>query len=393
VNATGTGSLIVLQGGGPTAVVNASLFGVIDEATGKFSRVLGARSGVEGLIHGHLIEVEADERLRVTPGASLGSSRHRITENDVDRIVDVLRTNDARALIVIGGNGSLHGASMIAAAVNRSKLPTRVLGVPKTIDNDIAATDRCPGFGSAARYVAQSVRDLGMDVRTLPQPISIFETMGRNTGWLAGAAALAACDVANQDAPHLICLPEQPFDLDRFIADIDRVIRKSGWAIAVVAEGIKDASGTPVFESAAATQRDAMSRGLPGGVAAYLAEQVTQHLKIRCRSEKPGLCGRASIALVSQQDQRDAETVGRVSVQAALKGEHAKMVALPPLDDAHNEPGTELVSLTIACAGERVIPAKWLDDSDLRVSSEFLRYVKRIVGDLIEYAPPLKEGK
>ena len=386
------GSLLVLQGGGPTAVVNASLFGVIDEAAGKFSRVLGARSGVEGLIRGDLLELEPDERLRHTPGASLGSSRHRMSDEDLNEIVEVLRGNDVRALVIIGGNGSLHGASMIASAVDHAGLATRVIGVPKTIDNDIAGTDRCPGYGSAARYVAQSVRDLGMDVRTLPQPVSIFETMGRNTGWLAGAAALAkssaACGVANQDAPHLIYLPEQPFDLDRFIGDVDRVVTRLGWAIAVVAEGIKSAAGEPIFETAAATQRDAMQRGLPGGVAAFLADAVTRQLKIRCRSEKPGLCGRASAIHVAKQDREDAEVVGRAAVQAALRDEHAKLVALRPLD---SDAATELVPLSTACAAERVIPAEWLNDSDVRVSTAFQKYAGRIIGDLIDYPPPLRE--
>ena len=149
-----------------------------------------------------------------------------------------------------------------------------VIGIPKTIDNDIAQTDRCPGYGSAARYVAQSVRDLGMDVRTLPQPVSIFETMGRSVGWLAGASVLGRMDPAH--APHLVYMPEKAFDLDHFLDDIDDVVTRNGWAVAVVTEGIRTASGKAVFETDYESQRNALGCAVAGGVAAHLAAHVTR---------------------------------------------------------------------------------------------------------------------
>ena len=195
------GKLLVLQGGGPTPVVKASLFGVIDEAvkSAKFSHVLGARFGVAGLLKSDFVELSSIssseiERLRTTPGASLGTTRYKPGEDELGRIRDILRKNDIQSVLLIGGNGSLRGADAIAEAVKAAGVS--VIGIPKTIDNDICCTDRCPGFGSAARYVAQSVRDLGMDVRSLPQPVSIFETMGRSIGWLAAASFLAKMDEA-----------------------------------------------------------------------------------------------------------------------------------------------------------------------------------------------------
>jgi 6-phosphofructokinase 1 len=389
----GRGNLLVIQGGGPTPVLNTTLFGVIDEAFPRFDRVLGARFGVEGLIRGDLVDLSAVprdeiERLKHSPGASLGSTRHKASPADFDRILGTLRLHDVRALVVIGGNGSFRGAEAIADAVTRERYECCVVGVPKTIDNDIPATDRCPGFGSAARAVAQCVRDLGMDVRTLPQPVSLYESMGRSVGWLAGASVLAKID--ENHAPHLVYLPERPFEVEKFIGDIDRVVRKHGWAVAVVTEGLKTADGRLVYEDAAASQRDALNRALPGGVASYLAELVTRELKIRCRSEKPGLCARASMLHASEQDRRDAEIVGRAGVRAAVEQRHGHMVALRPLGDPQ---ATEIVPLSRAAGGERVVPAAWLAESDTAVAPPFLDYVRPLVGPLVDYAVPLKDLK
>jgi 6-phosphofructokinase 1 len=385
------GNLLVIQGGGPTPVVNTTLFGVIDEAMPRFDRLLGARFGVEGLIGGDLVDLSAVlrrelERLKDSPGASLGSTRHKASASDLERIVAALRDHDVRALVVIGGNGSLRGAEAIADAVTRERYDCCVVGVPKTIDNDIPATDRCPGFASAARYAAQAVRDLGMDVRTLPQPVSLFETMGRSVGWLAGATALAKLDADH--APHLIYLPERAFDVARFLGDIDRVVRRHGWAVAVVTEGIRTVQGQLVYEDATASQRDALDRALPGGVASYLADIVTRELRIRCRWEKPGLCARASMLHVSEQDRRDAETVGRAGVRAAIERRHAHMVALRPLGDPE---ATEIIPLARAAGGGRLVPAAWLDDSDTAVAQPFIDYVRPLIGPLVDYAVPLKD--
>jgi ATP-dependent phosphofructokinase / diphosphate-dependent phosphofructokinase len=390
---TGRGNLLVIQGGGPTAVVNATLYGVIAEAMPRFDRVLGARFGIEGLLRGDLADLssissDALARLKDAPGAALGSTRYKASDVDLERILATLRQHDVRALIVIGGNGSLRGAQVIGDAVTRAGLNCCVIGVPKTVDNDIPGTDRCPGFGSAARYVAQSVRDLGMDVRTLPQPVSLFETMGRGAGWLAGASVLAKLDADH--APHLIYLPERPFVMDRFLGDIDRVVRKLGWAIAVVNEGLRTPEGTLVYENPVVSQRDALDRALPGGVAAFLAGVVTRELKIRCRWEQPGLCARASMLHVSEQDRHDAELVGRAGVRAAIERRHAHMIALRPLGDTATP--HETISLSRAAGGERPIPASWLDHaSDAAVTPAFIDYVRPIVGPLVDYDVPLKD--
>jgi 6-phosphofructokinase 1 len=386
---------MVLQGGGPTPVVNASLYGVISEARHHrgVRRIFGARYGVAGLLKDEIVDASflpqrELKRLKTTPGAALGSTRHKLTERDVEQIVTRLRERDVRFLLLIGGNGSMRGADLIAQGAAALGHEVSVIGIPKTIDNDIPGTDRCPGFGSAARYVAQSVRDLAMDVQSLPQPVSIYETMGRSTGWLAGASALAR--TSPDDAPHLVYLPERTFDVERFVDDLDRVVTKLGWAVVVVTEGLLDASGKPIFESTSNAQRDALNRPLPGGVCVHLAEVVSQRLKIRCRWEKPGLCGRASSLLVSPVDREDAERVGRAGVRAALAGNRAKMVSLRPLD-ARDQDTCDLVPLSSVAGGDRRVPAEWQGDSQTGVSADFVRYVRPIVGGLVDYPAPLKD--
>ena len=388
------GKLLVMQGGGPTPVLNASLFGVLDEANRSvhFDGLLGAQFGMEGLVRRDWIDLSSIspsdlQRIRMTPGATLGSTRYKPTPDDFQQIIDRLRRDDIRALLLIGGNGSLRGGHAIAQAARDLTYDLSVIGIPKTIDNDIPVTDRCPGYGSAARYVAQSVRDLGMDVSALPQPVSIFETMGRAVGWLAAASVLAR--FGEDSAPHLVYLPEKPFELQRFLAAVDRVVKRLGYAIVVVSEGIQTADGKPVFEIGDATQRDALNRPLPGGVGSHLADVVTRELRIRCRWEKPGLCGRASMLHVSAQDLADAEHVGRTGVRGILQGLRDQAVSLLPLGGSHSsESGCEFLPFS-SMAGERKLPPAWIADEEAGVSDGFTQYAAPIVGELLPYARPL----
>jgi 6-phosphofructokinase 1 len=212
--------------------------------------------------------------------------------------------------------------------------------------------------------------------------------MGRGVGWLAAASVLARLD--DDSAPHLVYLPEVPFDSGKFIASLDRVVKRLGWAVVVVSEGLCTADGRPVFEVADAAQRDALGRALPGGIGQHLANLVTKELKIRCRHEKPGLCGRASMLHVSQQDLMDAELVGRAGVRGAIERRHAQAVSLHPL--SKGPASYDFIPLDHA-AGDRRIPAEWLTDDDLPVSDNFVQYVSRIVGDLLPYATPLASRK
>ena len=292
--------------------------------------------------------------LRATPGAALGSSRAKPTEEELAKLPELLRQHEVHDLLFMGGNGTMRGAEVISRICREAGHDARVLGVPKTVDNDIAVTDRCPGFASAARYIAQSTRDLGMDVRSLPQPVSILETMGRSVGWLAAAAAAGKRD--EQDAPHLVYLPERPFDMDDFLSSLDGIVARQGWAIVAVSEGIRDRDGKYVYQVEDPAQSDPLNRPITGGVAQFLSEAVARHLKMRCRSEKPGLLGRASMLHAAPQDLKDADLVGRGAVRGLLAGETGKMVALLPLRDA-GENGYSFVPLDAVAEVERPIPA------------------------------------
>ncbi|MHB1023401.1 MAG: diphosphate--fructose-6-phosphate 1-phosphotransferase [Acidobacteriaceae bacterium] len=386
-------NLMIVQGGGPTAVFNASLSSVIAEGIcqTKAGSVFGARFGVKGLTQGDIVDLsrmtpEQLHVLRNSPGAALGSSRFKPTEEDLDRMVAHLRRLDVRHLIFMGGNGTMRGAEVVSAFCRAANFEVQIMGVPKTVDNDIAVTDRCPGYASAAHYIAQSTRDLGMDIRSLPQPVTIFETMGRSVGWLAAASTLAK--VREEDAPHLVYLPETPFDRERFLTDLDRIVARQGWAVVVVSEGIRNRDGSLVYEMRDPSQLDPLKRPMTGGVGEFLAGMVAENLRIRCRSEKPGLLGRASMALVSTQDQQDAELVGRAGVRALLAGETDKMVALRPLEDA-GELEYDLVPLSAAAGIDRAIPAEWLVDGPLAVANGFREYLHPLVGELYQYCPAL----
>jgi ATP-dependent phosphofructokinase / diphosphate-dependent phosphofructokinase len=384
----GSDSLLVIQAGGPTPVMNASLCGVLRGAneTGN-GKVFGARRGLEGLIHDRVVDLGALtspqlERLRLSPGAALGSSRLKPSESDLEQSIRNLRKLDIHQVLMIGGNGTMHAAEMFRRYCASVKHEVRIIGIPKTIDNDINGTDRCPGYASAARYVAQSTRDLGMDLRSLPQPVSILETMGRNVGWLA--AASAAGKRTEQDAPHLVYVPEIPFEMDKFVSDLDRVLGRQDWAIVVVSEGIRDKAGRPIYEAAEASQADALKRPLMTGVARVLAETAARELKVRCRDEKPGLVGRASMLHVSTQDLRDAELVGRAAYRAVSTNHDEEMVALTPLDGEEGA-GFEMVPFDSVIGSDRGIPAKWLCDGDIPLNQLFEKYVRPLIGDLLEY--------
>ena len=382
-------NLLVVQGGGPTPVLNATLSSILKEASqhNKIGRIFGSKSGVIGIARGEIIDLghvphaELD-LLRMTPGAALGSSRSKPSPSDLDLIVKNLRRLDVRHLLLIGGNGTMRGAEVIGQFCRDAGYDIQVIGIPKTVDNDIAVTDRCPGYASAARYVAQSTRDLGMDIHSLPQPVSILETMGRDVGWLAAASAAARLN--EDDAPHLVYLPEQPFDTEKFLSDLDRVVVRLGWAVVVVSEGLRNSSGNLVYETRDLSQVDALQRPLPGGVGQFLAETVANRLNIRCRAEKPGLLGRSSMLHVSLRDLEDAEFVGQAGVRALLAGHSQEMVALRPVH-ATREPGYDLVPLNAVAGKNRQVPAAWLSSAATSVNDGFLEYVRPLIGDLLVY--------
>jgi len=384
-------NLMIVQGGGPTPVLNASLQSVIAEATRSvgFAKIFGARAGTVGLTRGDFVDLSglssaALDQLSRSPGAALGTSRFKPEGDDLQCQLEHLRRLNVRCIVFMGGNGTMQGAEIVSAFCRSAGYEVQVMGVPKTIDNDLAMTDRSPGYSSAARYVAQSTRELALDLRSLPQPVTILETMGRSVGWLAAAASLAKVEAS--DGPQLICVPEVPFDQQAFLTTLEQSLATRGWALAVVAEGIRHADGSLVYQVTDPNQMDGLKRPLPGGVGRFLAGIVAENLKIRCRSEIPGLLGRSSMAHVSAQDRRDAQLVGRAAVQALAKGESDQMVALRPIADPGAE-GYDLVPLSAVSGVERPLPREWLTDGPMAVSHAFENYLSPLVGELNQYFP------
>lgn len=384
-------SLMIVQGGGPTAVFNTSLVAAIEKArsSATFRNIYGARYGAAGLARGEVCDLnmvtDAElSRLQDTPGAALGSSRFKPSEADLHRQIEVLRMLDVHSILFMGGNGTMHGARLFMDFCAAQSYALEVIGIPKTVDNDLAGTDRSPGFASAARFVAQATQELGLDLRSLPQPVTIMETMGRAVGWLAAASVLARTGAAT--APHIVLIPEIAFEYENFLRQVEDAVARQGWAVVVTAEGIRRADGSLVYSVVDPAQQDSLKRPFTGGVARHLAEAVARELKMRCRSETPGLLGRSSIAHRSAQDVEDAITVAAAGVQALVDGQSGNMVALTPLGSAER---TVLVPLERVANIERSIPTTWLDAGPLAVNENFRQYLLPLIGELPQYGAEL----
>ena len=312
-------NVLVVHGGGPTAVINASLYGVIEEAkrNPEVGKVYGAIGGTGAIFSETFIDLTSfdDEKLKLllhTPASAIGSSRYPLYEKDYEKMVDIFKKHDIKYVLLNGGNGTMDACGHIYEVCKDQDI--KVVGIPKTIDNDIAMTDHSPGYGSAARFIAASTREVGEDVKSLPIHVCIMEAMGRNAGWITAASALARRKQG--DAPHLIYLPERNFNEDEFLEDVSRLQKKQGGVVVLVSEGLHDANGEsivpPIFKSERAVYY--------GDVSSHLANLVVKKLGVKARSEKPGLCGRASVALQSPVDREEARQAGTVALRSAVEG-------------------------------------------------------------------------
>ncbi len=385
------GNLLVAHGGGPTAVINSSLYGVIQEASGleAIDGVYGARFGTAGLLSGDWIDLrrqpqEQVEALKHTPASALGSSRRTIEDGDYECILDHFRRQDVRFFLFNGGNGTMLAAAELARRAVAQGYELRVIGIPKTVDNDLAGTDHAPGYGSAARYMAVTALELGRDNQALPFPVCIFEAMGRNTGWLAAASTLFARHA--DDGPQLVYVPEIPFHREQFLADVEATYRRTGRAFIVVSEGIRDEQGE-LFVTSLATDRDGFGRPLPGNVSVHLAGLVGKELRLRVRNEKPGLCARTSMAHVSATDRAEAEECGRYAVRAAVAGNSGMMVSLRRAsydsDSSHTSYCCEyaLTPLDDVAGREQRLPVEWFNAEARQPGRAFYDYALPLTGD------------
>lgn len=377
------GTAVIAHSGGPTPVINASLLGIVEEARRhpQITALYGARFGITGILSKDFIDLyqQPEATLQAvarTPSSALGTSRREVGTTELSQTLDVFRAHGIRYFFYNGGNGSMGTAHQIQSMAAAAGYDLQVIGIPKTIDNDLLETDHTPGYASAARFFASAVRDIGADNRALPGQVEIIEILGRNVGWLAAATSLARAEP--DDAPHLIYFPEQPLPLDKLLSDIERVFTRLNRCVIAVCEGQLDENGEPFGADVRSGSRGSLAMNL----AHRLALLVTERLKIRARSEKPGLLGRACAACVSEIDWQEARRCGNAAVIAASQGETGKMVTLLRGGGAAYTSETGLADLQRVAFFERPFPAEWRSQDGNDVLPHFHDYAAPLVGTI-----------
>lgn len=374
-------NLLIVHGGGPTAVMNGSLYGAIKEAkkSEKIEHIYGANNGTGGFLNRDFLELEnvPEEKLKLllqTPGTAIGTSRDPIEQEDYEQMADILEAENIKYVLFNGGNGTMDTCGKLHKTCQRRNLDVKVMGIPKTTDNDIAVTDHSPGFGSAARYMAACTQELAADVRSLPIHVVVMEASGRNAGWITASSALAG---EKGYAPDLIYLPERAFDEDKFIEDVKKLLEKKSGILVVASEGLTDKEGNPIVKPVFKTERATYF----GDVSSHLANLVIQKLGYKARGEKPGLLGRASIFMQSQVDIEEAQLAGELACRAALQGESGKMVAFSRISEKPYEMKPFLVDIDEVMMYERKMPDEFINEEGNGVTQAFLDWCRPLIGE------------
>jgi len=381
------GKLLVGQAGGATAVINSSLVGVIEEAlcSARFVAVWGMRRGAEGALRGAFVDLTGLDpntlaALAATPGAALGSSRHRMTDDDAEHVLELCRRHDIRAFLYIGGNDSADTVHRLATTAAARGQELRSIAVPKTIDNDLPVTDHCPGYGSIARYVASATMDSAKDTESMPTmyPVKIIEVMGRDAGWVAAASALGKRTA--QDAPHLVYVPERPLSSEQFVRDVQRVYGEVGHVVAVVTETMRDERGEPFADPRSSAGTDAFGHPLLRGTADTMVRLVQDELGLRARYDKPGGLQRMAMWCASSVDLAEAAECGRAAVRLALDGVTDRMVTLVRDGDEPYRWSTSSAPLTLIANRQKLLPDEFLTGDGRGVTDAFRRYAMPLLG-------------
>lgn len=390
-------TLLYAQSGGVTAVINATASGVITEARRRKVKVLAARNGILGALREELIDtskesVAAIAALAHTPGGAFGSCRVKLKSLEADRdryarLLEVLKAHNVRWFLYNGGNDSADTAWKVSRLAQAFGYPLTCVGVPKTIDNDLAVTDTCPGFGSAAKYTAVSVRECALDVAAMAETstkVFVYEAMGRHAGWLAAAAGLAGS--TPDEAPHIILFPERPYDQATFLAQVDKVVKQVGYCVVVASEGIRTADGTFVADTGGA--KDAFGHAQLGGVAASLAGQVKAALGYKVHWALPDYLQRSARHVASKNDWAQAQAVGKAAVQYALKGMNAVMPVIVRTSDAPYRWKIEPAPLSKVANHEKTMPTSFIRRDGFGITANARRYL----APLIKGQAPLPYG-
>lgn len=395
-------NLLVGQSGGPTAVINGSLYGVVSEglANPEIDNVIGMVNGIEGFLADHTIDMAPLkengelERIRTTPGSYLGSCRYKLPENLSDPVYPELfqkfTEKEISYFFYIGGNDSMDTVSKLSRYAATVGSDIRIIGVPKTIDNDLVLTDHTPGYGSAAKYVASTVREIAIDASVYDNKpsVTIVEIMGRHAGWLTAASVLAR--KFKGDNPVLIYLPEVAFSPDTFIEKVKEKLTKTSNLVVCISEGINDGNGTFVCELASDVGTDTFGHKMLTGSGKYLENLVKEKLGIKVRSVELNVCQRCSSSCLSATDLDEAAASGRFAVSAALDGETGKMINfIRKSDDPYIlEFGT--ADVNEICNKEKAVPEEWITKDGSDIGDEFIAYARPLIRGSVEV--PMKDG-
>lgn len=389
-----TGNLLVGQSGGPTTVINSSLAGVISEAlnNNKIDQIYGMRNGIQGVLEDNLVNLTNIftnnqgklELLKYTPSMYLGSCRYKLADfekekSDYIKIFELFSKYDIKYFLYIGGNDSMDTVNKLSQYAKLINYDIHIIGIPKTIDNDLTQTDHTPGFGSAAKYIASSVLELAHDTYIYDMDsVLIIEIMGRNAGWLTAASALARNEY--NTAPHLIYLPEKPFSTGQFIQDIKHQLKQRKQVIVAVSEGIKDQTGT--YISAKSSNTDQFGHVMLSGTGKYLEGLVQNAIGCKVRSVELNVLQRCASHIASWTDSEEAFQLGAEGVKAAAVGKRGEMVGLTRTSDMPYSVSYDTVAIQEVANVEKKIPDEWISESG-----------NDILGQLMDYMRPLIMGE
>jgi len=382
------GTLLYAQSGGVTAVINATAAAVIETARAHKVKVLAGRNGILGVLREELIDTSKESAAAIrglaqTPGGAFGSCRVKLKSLDEDRaryerLIEVFRAHDVRWFLYNGGNDSADTALKVSRLADEFGYPLTCIGVPKTVDNDLAVTDCCPGFGSAAKYTAVSVREAALDVAAMADTstkVFVYEAMGRHAGWLAAAAGLAGS--GPDEAPQIILFPERPFDENVFIDQVKDTVARVGWCVVVASEGIRTAEGKFVADAGAG--KDSFGHTQLGGVAAHLAGRVKDRLGMKVHWTLPDYLQRSARHIASKVDLDQATAVGKAAVQYALKGMNATMPLIVRTCDAPYRWKIEAAALDRIANREKTMPANFIRKDGFGITPAARRYLEPLV--------------
>ena len=394
---------VVGQSGGPTAVINASLYGTVYEALNRedeIGTVYGMINGIEGFLNDQVMDMAPLEEskelelIRTTPGSYLGSCRYKLPEDLNDPVYPQLfarfEAYNIGYFFYIGGNDSMDTVSKLSRYAEKISSNIRVIGIPKTIDNDLVETDHTPGFGSAAKYVASTVREIAVDASVYDnkKSVTIVEIMGRHAGWLTAASALAR--KFEHDNPVLIYLPETDFDQDAFIEKVRTSLETTPNLVVCISEGIHDNTGTFICEYSNDVGTDTFGHKMLTGSGKYLENLLKERLGVKVRSVELNVCQRCSSSMLSKTDQKEAIASGAYGVKAALNGASGKMVAFERLDGDDYQIDYVLKDVNVICNQEKCVPVTWITADGSDVTEDFIRYARPLIQG--EVTVPTEDG-